>query len=199
MQWCTAELTKLKPTTTIMENRVSVWKANLNNGIILGLAGIVFTLVLWFTDQTNNNKIGYIWFLVLAVALYFMIKAYRDNYLRGFITYGQSLGAGVVIMLYYAIISAIFGYILYKFLDPGLIDKMIIAAEEAMIERGVPESAMEQGLNVQKKMMTPAFMSAMSIFSTMLVGTILSLLISIFTRREGNPLIDDTIEEQIEG
>jgi hypothetical protein len=199
MQWCTAELTKLKPTTTIMENRVSVWKANLNNGIILGLAGIVFTLVLWFTEQTNNNKIGWIWFLVLAVALYFMIKAYRDNYLRGFITYGQSVGAGVVIMLYYAIISAIFGYILYKFLDPGLIDKMMIAAEEAMIERGVPESAMEQGLNVQKKMMTPAFISGMSIFSTMLVGTILSLLISIFTRREGNPLIDDTIEEQIEG
>ncbi|MCA1756705.1 MAG: DUF4199 domain-containing protein [Bacteroidales bacterium] len=182
-----------------MENRVSVWKANLNNGIILGLAGVVFTLALWFTDQTSNNKIGYLWFLVLAVALYFMIKSYRDNYLRGFITYGQSLGAGVVIMLYYAIISAIFGYILYKFLDPGLIDKMLIAAEEAMIERGIPESALEQGLNVQKKMMTPAFISVMSVFSTMLAGTILSLLISIFTRREGNPLIDDTIEDQIEG
>lgn len=182
-----------------MENRVSVWKANLNNGIILGLAGVVFTLVLWFTEQTTNKSIGYIWFLVLAIALFFMIKAYRDNYMRGFITYGQSLGAGVVILLYYAIISAIFGYILYKFLDPGLIDKMLLVAEETMIEQGIPESAMEQGLKVQKKLMTPAFMAIASIFSTMLIGTIIALLISIFTRREGNPLIDDTIEEQIEG
>jgi hypothetical protein len=119
--------------------------------------------------------------------------------MRGFITYGQSLGAGVVIMLYYAIIAAIFGYILYKFLDPGLIDKMLMVAEEAMIEQGIPESAMEQGLKVQKKLMTPGFMAIASIFSTMLIGTIIALLISIFTRREGNPLIDDTIEEQIEG
>lgn len=182
-----------------MENRVSVWKANLNNGIILGLAGVVFSLVLWFTDQTTNNSLGYIWFLVLAVALYFMIKAYRNNYMRGFITYGQSLGAGVIIMLYYAIITAIFSYILYKFLDPGLIDKMLMTAEEAMIKQGIPESTLEQGLKVQKKIMTPGFIAGTSIFSTMLIGTVIALLISLFTRREGNPLIDDTIEEQIEG
>ena len=182
-----------------MENKVSVWKANLNNGIILGLAGVVFSLVLWFTDQISNQNIGYIWFLVLAVALFFMIKAYRDNYLRGFITYGQSLGAGVVIMLYYAIITAIFSYILYKFLDQGLIAKMLMISEESMIKQGIPESALEQGLKVQKKIMTPGFLAASSIFSTMLIGTVISLLISLFTRREGNPLIDDTIEEQIEG
>lgn len=178
-----------------MENKVSVWKANLNNGIILGLAGVVFSLVLWFMDQSLNRSLGYIWLLVLIVALYFMIKSYRDNYLKGFITYGQSLGAGVVIMLYYAIISAIFAFILYKFIDPNLTEKMLAMAEEAMVERGVPEAAMEQGLKVQQKMMTPGVLAISSVVTTMFFGTIMSLLISIFTRREGNPLIDDSIEE----
>lgn len=178
-----------------MENKVSVWKANLNNGIILGLAGVVFSLVLWFLDQTLNKSLGYIWLLVLIVALYFMIKSYRDNYLKGFITYGQSLGAGVIIMLYYAIISAVFAFVLYKFIDPGLIDKMLAMAEETMVERGIPEAAMEQGLKVQEKMLNPVILAVSSIISTVFFGTIMSLLISIFTRREGNPLIDDTIEE----
>jgi len=178
-----------------MENKVSVWKANLNNGIILGLAGVVFSLVLWFMDQSLNRSLGYIWLLVLIVVLYFMIKSYRDNYLKGFITYGQSLGAGVVIMLYYAIISAIFAFILYKFIDPNLTEKMLAMSEEAMVERGMPEAAMEQGLKVQQKMMTPVVLAISSVVSTMFFGTIMSLLISIFTRREGNPLIDDSIEE----
>jgi len=178
-----------------MENKVSVWKSNLNNGIILGLAGVVFTLVLWFLEQTMNKTLGYIWLLVLIVALFFLIKSYRDNYLRGFITYGQSLGAGVVIMIYYSIIGAIFAFILYKFIDPGLIDKMLALSEESMVERGIPESAMEQGMKVQQKIMTPGVLALISIITTVFYGTIMSLLVSIFTRREGNPLINDSIEE----
>ena len=184
-----------KLTTVIMENKVSVWKANLNNGIILGLAGVVFTLVLWFMDQSLNRSLGYLWLIVLIIALYFMIKSYRDKYLQGFITYGQSLGAGVVIMLYYSIISAIFAFILYKMIDPGLIDKMLAMAEEKMVERGIPESAMEQGLKVQEKIMNPAVLAVSAIINGVFFGTIISLIISIFTRREGNPLIDDTSEE----
>ena len=178
-----------------MENKVSVWKANINNGVILGFAGIVFTLVLWFMDQSLNKSLGYIWLLVLLFVLFFMIKSYRDNYLKGFITYGQSLGAGVIIMLYYAIISAIFGYILYKFIDPGLLDKMIAMAEQGMVDRGLPEASIEAGLKIQKKIMVPGVLSAISILNTMFMGTIMALLVSIFTRREGNPLIDDSIEE----
>ncbi|MEZ5001383.1 MAG: DUF4199 domain-containing protein [Bacteroidales bacterium] len=178
-----------------MENKVSVWKANINNGVILGFAGIVFTLVLWFLDQSLNTSLGYIWMLVVLVVLFFMIKSYRDNYLKGFITYGQSLGAGVIIMLYNTIISAIFAYILYKFIDPGLIDKMIAMSEQKMVDRGIPEAALEQGMKFQKKIMVPGVLSAMSIVNGMFMGTIMALLVSIFTRREGNPLIDDSIEE----
>lgn len=178
-----------------MENRVSAWKANLNSGIILGLAGVVYTLILYFLDQSLNKNLGYIWFIVLIIALFFLIRSYRDNYLKGFITYGQSLGAGVIIMLYYSIISAVFGYILYKFIDPGLTDKVLALSEEAMIERGLPESAIEQGMKVQAKIMTPGIMNLLGILNNMFFGTILCLIISLFTRKEGNPLIDDAIEE----
>ena len=106
-----------------MEEKVSVWKANLTNGVILGLIGIVYTLVVYFFDLTLNKVQGYVFLVILIVALYILIKSYRDNFLHGQMTYGQAVGAGMVIFLYYSIITAIFTYILFAFIDPGLIDK----------------------------------------------------------------------------
>lgn len=181
-----------------MENRVSPWKANLNAGIIIGLLGIIWTLVLWFLDQTTNNTLGLIFWAVIIIGLFLGIKSYRDKYLNGFITYGQSLGAGVIIMLYYSIITAIFTYILYKFIDPNLTDKLLALTEEQLVKRGMAEGMIEQSMKIQKKIMTPFVMSVSGIVSGVFIGTILSLIISLFTKREGNPLIDEAIAEEEE-
>jgi hypothetical protein len=106
-----------------MEQKVNVWKANLTNGLILGLAGIVYTLGLYFLDQTFNKSLGYLFFLITIVILYFLIKSYRNTFLFGYITYGQAVGAGVVIFLYYSVISGIFTYLLYTVIDTGLTAK----------------------------------------------------------------------------
>lgn len=179
----------------VMENKVSIWKANLNTGLILGLLGIVWTLFLWFIDQTLNQALGYVFFIVIIAGLVLGIRSYRDKYKNGFITYGHSLGAGVIIMLYYSIITAAFTFILYSYIDPGLTDKMLAMTEMKMLEKGLPESMIEQSLKMSAKFMAPWLMAISGIFGGVLMGTILSLIVSIFTRKEGNPLIDDSIEE----
>ena len=47
-----------------MEEKVNPWKANLTNGLILGLVGIVYSLVMYFLDLSLNKTQGYI-FLVI--------------------------------------------------------------------------------------------------------------------------------------
>jgi len=173
-----------------MEQKANVWKANLTNGLILGLIGIVYTLVIYFLDLTINKVQGYVFLLILIVTLYFLVKSYRDNYMHGYLTYGQAFGAGVVIFLYYAIITAIFTYILFALIDPGLIDKQLAAAEELMAKRGMTQEMMDAGIKIQKKMMKPGIMAPMSIFGNMLYGVIMSLIVAIFVKKEGNPLID---------
>lgn len=173
-----------------MEEKVSVWKANLTNGVILGLIGIVYTLVVYFFDLTLNKVQGYVFLVILIVTLYFLIKSYRDNYLHGQMTYGQAVGSGMVIFLYYSIITAIFTYILFAFIDPGLIDKQIAYAEEMMQERGLPQEAMDAAMKIQQKMIKPGIIAPMSLLSNMLYGLIMSLIVGIFVKNEGNPLID---------
>jgi hypothetical protein len=173
-----------------MEEKVSVWKANLTNGLILGLIGIVYSLVVYFFDLTLNKVQGYVFLVILIVVLYFLIKSYRDNHLQGQMTYGQAVGAGMVIFLYYSIITAIFTWILFAVIDPGLIDKQIAFAEELLQKRGLPQEAMDAAMRVQQKMIKPEIIAPMSILSNMLYGLIMSLIIGIFVKHEGNPLID---------
>lgn len=173
-----------------MDEKVSVWKANLNNGVILGLLGIVFTLVMYFLDLTFNKVPGYIFIVAQVFILFYMIKSYRNSYLHGYITYGQSLGAGVIIFLYYSIITALFTYILYKFIDTGLTAKTLAFAEETLVKKGIPQQAIDAGMAINKKIMIPEIMASLGILGTMLWGTIISLIVSIFTRKEGNPLVD---------
>jgi Protein of unknown function (DUF4199) len=173
-----------------MEQKANVWKANLTNGLILAMIGIVYTLVMYFLDLTINKTQGYVFLLILVVSLFFLVKSYRVNYLHGYMTYGQAVGAGVVIFLYYAILMAVFTYILYAVIDPGLIDKQLAASEEMLAKRGLPQEAMDASLKIQKKMMKPEIMAPISIFGNMLYGVIMSLIVAIFAKKEGNPLID---------
>ena len=175
-----------------MEEKVSVWKASLTNGLILGLLGVVYSLVVYFLDLSFNKVQGYVFLLILIVALFYLVKSYRDNFLHGYINFGQAVGAGVVIFVYYSIISAVFAYILYSVIDPGLIDKQLAFGEEMMLKRGLPQEAIDASMKIQKKMLVPEIMAPFSILGNMLTGTIMSLLVAIFVRKEGNPLIDSS-------
>ena len=173
-----------------MEEKVSVWKANLTNGLILGFTGVVYSLVMYFLDLTFNQVQGYIFIVIQIVLLYIMLKSYRENFMHGQITYGQSVGAGVVIFLYSAIIGAIFMYILYTVIDSGLTEKQLAFVEEKMLQKGAPQEAVDAGMAIQRKIMKPEIMAPFSILGSMLWGTIISLIVSIFIKKEGNPLID---------
>jgi hypothetical protein len=173
-----------------MKKDVSAWKANLTNGLILGLVGIVYSLIMYFMDLTLNKTQGYIFMLVLIVLLYFLVKSYRDNYLYGYITFGKAFGSGVVIFLYYSVITAIFVYILYAIIDPGLPAKQLALTEEIISKRGMPQEALDAAMKIQKKIMKPEIIAPFSIIGNMLYGTVMSLIVAIFVRKEGNPLID---------
>lgn len=173
-----------------MEEKVNAWKANLTNGLILGLTGIVYSILIYFLDLSFNKIQGFVFLAIEIVILFFLLKSYRDNFLHGQITFGQSFGAGMIICLYYAIIIAAFTYILYAIIDTGLVSKQLAFMEEEFVKKGMPEAAIDAAMKIQAKIMKPAIIAPISILGNMFWGLILSLIISIFVRKEGNPLID---------
>lgn len=177
-----------------MEERKSVWKETLNYGLIMGLITIVFSVLTYMLDVTGKPWVILPSLIISIVALYMLLRSYRDTYNHGYISYGKAVGAGVVISIYSAILGAIYIYILYGFIDPGLVDKQILEAEEKMIARGMPEGAIDGALEMQAKFMKPWFVAISSIFTAAFFGLILSLIVSLFIKKEGNPLLDDEVK-----
>jgi len=174
-----------------MEKTANVWKDNLVNGLILGLIGVAFSLLMWILDLSFNKNIGYLFLLVEIVILFFLIKSYRDNHMHGSISYGQALGAGVVIFLYATIITSIFSYILNTFIDPGLMQKGLAVQEQAMLDRGgLTQEQIDAGLKIAAKMMKPVISIPIGLVVNMFFGLILSLIAAAFVRKEGNPLVE---------
>ena len=173
-----------------MEQKVNVWKANLTNGVILSLVGIACSLVLYFLNLIFNQTLGYVTMLIQIVVMFFLVKSYRDTFTFGHITYGKALGAGVVISVYNALIMALFTYILYTLIDPGLTAKKLAFVEEMMLQKGTPQASIDVVMKMQEKLSKPLISSILSIFSFLLIGVIFSLIIGIFVQKEGNPLLD---------
>ena len=178
-----------------MEKKRSSWKETLNYGIIYGLITVVFSVLTYMFDLTFKTWIIWPSMLLGIIVLFFLLRSYRDHYNGGYITYGKSVGAGVIISIYAAIIRAVYVYVLYAFIDPGLMDKSIAMAEAKMAEKGLPEEAIEKAMEMQAKMMKPWFTSLMGIVNSVFYGLILSLIVSLFVMKKGNPLLDELEEE----
>jgi glucan phosphoethanolaminetransferase (alkaline phosphatase superfamily) len=176
-----------------MEEKVNVWKTNLTNGLILGLIGVVYSLLMYFLNLSLNRTQGYVFLIIQIFVLYFLLKSYRDNYMHGNITFGQSVGAAVVILLYYAGIMSVYTYILNAFIDTGLAAKQLAMTEDMMVKKGMAQSAIDTTMAMQAKFMKPGIMSVFVFFGSMFWGIIISLIISMFVKKEGNPLIDTPV------
>jgi len=174
-----------------METTTSIWKSCLKFGVILGLISVVMSVLYYVMDIMFASWIMVPSIVVTLVVLFLLQRSYRDSCENGYITYGRALGSGVIMLLYAAIIGAIFAYLLYAVIDPGLVDKSLAAAQAKLEAKGMPEAAIDAAVKVQQKMLQPWVISLSSIFGTMFSGTIMALITSIFVTKKGNPLIDN--------
>jgi hypothetical protein len=64
-----------------------------------------------------------------------------------------------------------------------------------LAQRGLPEGSLDAMMERQAKMMTPWFTTLSATISSIFYGFILSLIVSLFVMKKGNPLLDEVEEE----
>lgn len=170
--------------------QTSAWKANLSNGLIMACIGIVYTIVMYFLNLTFDKAQGYIFYFIQIAVLFCMLKNYRDKYKGGYISFGESVGAGAIIYLVYAVIMSLFMYVLYKYIDPSLIDQTLANAQDMLSESGIAQEQIDMAIEMQQSMVTPGFIAISSIFSYFLYGLVFSMVVSIFVKKSKNPIFD---------
>lgn len=164
-------------------------------GAITGMSFIILSLVLYVFNLENQTVAQWLNYAIIIAGIWLGNKNFRDKMNFGNLTYGKSLGSGVLISLFSSIIFAFYTFVFFKIIDPGSIEKIYEVAEQSMMKQGtMSEKDIEMAMEVTKKMMTPFSMSIFVILGFVFWGFLFSLIISIFVKKKGNPY-DEAMRE----
>jgi hypothetical protein len=155
-------------------------------GAILGFVSVFISLVFYFIGMATESWTNWVNWLVMLVLLVYLMIHYRNNYLGGYASYGQIflmvlVSAGIVS----TIIGVIYNYLLFTFIDPGLIEQVRIVAEERIMNNSrIPESMYDDLLERIEKTTTVAYMTKMGLIIGPVINALIGLIVAAFIKKE---------------
>jgi hypothetical protein len=175
-----------------METKTSPSKFALPYGAIFG-AIMVLQFVVSYSldiDPVSNKSVGIVInllnYIVLPVG--FILTAgttYKKQINLGFISLGEAIKIGIIIMLIGAIIYSVF-YAVFVNIEPEFIEKTMQLTRSVMVNEN-PSLTTEQidmALDIQKKFMQPQLMAPIAIAMYSFIGLIYSLIIGAIIKKE---------------
>ena len=172
-----------------MEKKASFWKPALIYGAILGFVGILLGVIFYIMDLVTANWSSYLSIVVGIAVLAYCLVAYRKEYLGGFATFGQIFVMALVIGIISSIITTIYSYVLYTVIDPELIDKIRLVAEEKMMNNPrIPENMLDDMIERMAKNFEPKRMLTMALIVGVVVNAIIGLILAAFIKKEETPV-----------
>ncbi len=161
-------------------------KSAMTSGALMGLVLVLFTVILYVIGVATMQKYNWISNVIFIGGIFMGQKVYRDSILNGIISYGKALGTGVLIALFAGFLVGLFSFILYKYIDPELMDKQIAFLEDSYIDAGLSDDQIAASIQMSKWFFTPIGSALGSSFGFAFFGFIFSLITSIFIKREGD-------------
>ncbi|OGX90683.1 DUF4199 domain-containing protein [Hymenobacter coccineus] len=161
---------------------VTTTSAGLRYGLLTGLVSIIFTFILLATGQEGNGGLASIAFVILIVGIVLAHRAFKSAN-KGYMSYGQGLGIGVLVGGINGILTTVFNYVYRAFIDPDMaartMDQMRAKLEAA---GSMSEAQIEQVVNTSMKYSTGAIGLAIGIVGGFFVGLVFSLVIAAITK-----------------
>ncbi|MBS2213434.1 DUF4199 domain-containing protein [Carboxylicivirga mesophila] len=168
-----------------MENQTpSVGKSAMTYGLYMGLALVVYSLIIYLVGLTGNKAAGWVSYIIIIAMLAFAMMNFRDKVNGGYLRYGQGVGLGILTALYGGILSSIFTFILVKYIDPGVIEQIVNQAMEEAMAGGANEEALAMAEKMVRMFTSPIAMLLMGIVGSAFIGAIISLILAAIFKKE---------------
>lgn len=164
----------------------AILRYGLTGGLITSVIFLVAT-IFGMSDPSNSYSsmvIGCISFIALVVMVVLAIRKQRDEMQGGYISLGQCLLIGVGVVLLSTLISSIVSVIYTRVVDPGYMDRIMAAMEEAWEAQGLSEEAIEQAKSWTSIMKNPLLSTASNLLCFGLGGLILSLIVGLIMKKD---------------
>jgi len=170
-----------------MNGNNSQFKHTLVYGAIFGGFILLISLIVYMLGMLNSPSLATFAPAIYTIGAYISVRHFRDKQNNGFITFGKAFGTSFLTCCIMGSAWAIYGYLLYKYLSPGLMDEAIEATQEIWLNNGFSEAFVELATNS----LSPVTMAFGYVVNTLFFGALLSLIIAAFLKRDTNPLLID--------
>ncbi len=168
--------------------RPTAQKYGLIGAMILIVVGLAMNLsgLIDYTQKggTGNTIASILQYGIIITIVVLAIKTHRDDDLGGYITLGRSLSVGMLTGLIIGIITAIWAYVYFGFIDPGLVDQIREMAHDKALEGGTTEEQLEQAAGIMNFFTSPAFFAVASLIGTLLISFVVSLIGGAVMKKE---------------
>lgn len=154
---------------------VSPWKTGSKWGAIGAGAVAAIGLIMFLVGATQNQISTW---LSIAIMIGFIRQAmieHRDMELNRRITYGRAFGIGSISTLVFSLLSAVWVFVFFSFIAPGLIDEIKEKAFNEMLKNNSMEAGQaEEMMETMSFFFSPAFFVIASFFFNLVLGLVIS-------------------------
>ena len=167
-----------------MENQTNSKSIILNNGLYLGITGVIAGLSLWasgkyFELQWVGNLVG---FLATIIFIILGINKFKSNN-GGFMSWGEGLKIGMGIVMVSAVITVIYSLLLTNVIDPELQAQGMAIQEQAWVDQGLGSDQIESAKEIAEKFQSPLIISGIILVLAAFFGFIISAITSAIMKK----------------
>ena len=122
--------------------------------------------------------------LTTALLVVLIVLAHREfkNTHNGVMTYGEGLWSGTLLSIIAAVVGAVLVYVYFGYMNTTYFATAIRAQQAVLAQRGVTGAQAQQAMGLVGAVMTPVGIAVSSLISGVVVGFVVALIATIFTR-----------------
>jgi hypothetical protein len=137
------------------ENQPKIGKFSLNYGLITGLIGIAFGIILFTMDlhYERGFAVQGIQIAILVAGIIFGISQFKKAN-TGFLSVGQAVKLGAGVALIAGILGLLYFFVFSNFIEPDFMDNMYELGKQQALEDNpqLTSEQIDQSIEMQKKL-----------------------------------------------
>lgn len=167
-----------------MENQIDSKSFIINNGIILGVLGILINVVNYafgthlepHWSSALGSGIFFIGLIVLGITQFKKANG-------GFLSWGQGVKIGVGIAIVAALISVIYNYVFVTFVEPDFMAQVMEIQNQKFLDQGMTQDQIEAANEMTQKFQSPLFTAAFGIIGSAIGGFIVAVIAAAIMKK----------------
>lgn len=179
-------MTEIIDDKPISQSTIEIKDTAIKFGLIGGLAGILISLILFFSNLQYEAWAKWLQSLIMIISIFWGIKAIAAAHKNRIIPFGILFKGGMFITVIITLISVVYFFVYANFIETDFVNNLLDLSRKQMAERGFNEEQIEQGIELSKKFMSPIIMAVISIFSSLAIGAIVSLISAAVLKKDSN-------------